>query len=1101
MKPILLSGLYLFLTTGFILASAAGPLKAQQHENGFPFIRNFSPSEYEDHDQNWSVTQDRRGVMYFGNTNGLMEYDGTAWRKIPVSNRSVVRSLATDQAGTVFIGAKAEFGFLAADISGRPVYRSLIPLVDSAFRSFSDVWKVLPTRQGVFFQTAKFLFRYKEGKITVWKSGKTFHNSFSAGGRLFIRETETGLLELTGDSLALLPGGGRFSEERIYGILQNDTNRFTILTRQSGFFRMDASGINPWVCEAGSELKSAQPYDLVRMGDGQMLIATLTQGLLIADSSGRISARINKENGLQDNVVFSVFPDRNGTIWTAMSKGISRIHWQSPVSFFQSGHGLDGQVVTLISQEKTVYAGTFSGLFRWETDRFKKIPEIGGIIIGLTASGQDVFASEPDRLFLIRKNKTRLIVKESFQCLKASSRFPDMIYAGLKDGCGILRKRNGSWVWEGKIPGLDREIRTIEESDRFIWFGSIFQGVSRLTLSEEALKTGTGLVHFGLESGLPELKDLEVTRDSKGIVFLTRKGIYRPEENSGKILPDPAYQALFQGDYRVFKFAESPAGAFCFYANDRVGIARRDTSGNLYWLFKPFKNWFPEDQVNVILPDGPEAFWLGSMRGLIHADARHPAPVPDSQTGVILRSITLAKDSVLVGGFGDPHLPAISYSGKELRFELAAPFYDQEQVVRYQYYLDGLEDGWSDWNNEPFKVYTSLPEGTYTFHVRAKNYQDWVTPETVLTFTVLPPWYRTWWMYGIYLGLLAAFIWILLKIQAEKSRQKSKEILDRQKEESRLKEAELRAEAAEAKERILSAQREAEQAELENARRISEINRQLTTALDELKSAQIQLVQTARMASLGQMTAGLAHEINNPLNFIRSGSEILRKDIQDLQTLLFEVKSLLAGNETLLEEFREIEKKTEADTLFPEIEEQLHAIEWGTERTAAIIRNLRKFTRLDEQVLKKADINESLLATADLFKHRLPEGIRLIVSPADTLPQVETYHADVNQILHALISNAAEAMTGGGVLTVSSGMDNGRVVLSVSDTGPGIPEENRKLIFEPFFTTRPVGTAQGLGLAICQSLAVRLKADLTFSSQSGGPTTFSLSLPLLFPAG
>lgn len=162
------------------------PVFAQ--EAGLPLVRNFTPDDYRSHEQNWAVVQDRRGIMYFGNTNGVLEFDGASWRHIDITNRTVCRSLAMDSSGVVYVGAKGEFGRLEPDSVGRLRYVSLLTRVDSLYRQFSDIWKILVLSDGVYFQSTRYLFRWSGERMTVWPASTGFHTSFAVNGRLYVRQ-------------------------------------------------------------------------------------------------------------------------------------------------------------------------------------------------------------------------------------------------------------------------------------------------------------------------------------------------------------------------------------------------------------------------------------------------------------------------------------------------------------------------------------------------------------------------------------------------------------------------------------------------------------------------------------------------------------------------------------------------------------------------------------------------------------------------------------------------------------------------------------------------------------------------------------------------
>jgi len=167
-------------------------------EYGVPFIRFFGPKEYSASAQNWAIAQDRRGLLYFGNNDGLLEYDGAGWRLIRTTLGSSVRSLAVDDGGRVYVGSTGDFGYLASDGSGKTRFVSLIEAIEEPFRDFSDIWSISVTPRGIYFLSREYLFRLASGRIRAWKPETVFQRCFYVGGRLFVMQPDVGLMELAG---------------------------------------------------------------------------------------------------------------------------------------------------------------------------------------------------------------------------------------------------------------------------------------------------------------------------------------------------------------------------------------------------------------------------------------------------------------------------------------------------------------------------------------------------------------------------------------------------------------------------------------------------------------------------------------------------------------------------------------------------------------------------------------------------------------------------------------------------------------------------------------------------------------------------------------
>ena len=277
-----------------------------------------------------------------------------------------------------------------------------------------------------------------------------------------------------------------------------------------------------------------------------------------------------------------------------------------------------------------------------------------------------------------------------------------------------------------------------------------------------------------------------------------------------------------------------------------------------------------------------------------------------------------------------------------------------------------------------------------------------------------------------------------------------------------------------------------------------ELNKQkeeLQKTLENLKQAQGQLVQSEKMASLGQLVAGIAHEINNPVNFISAGVDSLSTNLEEIKQVLDVYHRITSTN--VAEKLKEIEvlkEKVEYKEAIREINDLIESIKNGTNRTIEIVRGLRTFSRLDEDILKMADIHEGLDSTLILLHNKYKNRIEIVKSYGN-LPLIECYPGQLNQVFMNIISNAIDAIDEKGIITISTSASNKLIQVSIKDTGQGIPENIRQKIFDPFFTTKGVGKGTGLGLSICQSIIEKHKGNIKVKSEEGKGTEFIISLP------
>jgi len=283
--------------------------------------------------------------------------------------------------------------------------------------------------------------------------------------------------------------------------------------------------------------------------------------------------------------------------------------------------------------------------------------------------------------------------------------------------------------------------------------------------------------------------------------------------------------------------------------------------------------------------------------------------------------------------------------------------------------------------------------------------------------------------------------------------------------------------------------------ELENA------NDTLNSTLNHLKSTQSQLVDAEKMAALGQLTAGIAHEINNPINFVTSNVKPLQLDIEDLKDIIkkYEGIDLEKDIKPQIDEIEVYKKQIDLGFINNEITSLLSGISEGAKRTAEIIRSLRNFSRLDEVDMKPIDLNEGLLSTLVLIRSTLPDNLT-VIKELGNLPKVECMPGKINQVFMNLVSNAVQAISSKETqaeeefLTIKSWYDNQQVFISIKDTGTGMSEEVKHRIFEPFFTTKDIGEGTGLGLSIVFSIIEKHKGHIEVVSELGKGTEFIIIL-------
>jgi signal transduction histidine kinase/CheY-like chemotaxis protein/ligand-binding sensor domain-containing protein len=860
-----MSRLSLLLACSVVSTAAAAQMPkatelARHPEAGRPFVRTYDPEEYGAQEQDWAVVQDDRGVIYVGNNSGVLEYDGVSWRLIQVPNQSVVRSLAKDKEGRIYVGALGDFGYLAPDANGQTQFVSLLGQVPAEDRAFADVWRIFTTPQGVYFQSAQCLFRWSEGRVRVWRPISRFHRSSMVHGTLYVGQPETGLMRMAGDSLEPLPDGRRFADEVFPVILPFGAGKILIGTANQGLFVHDGTKARPFPTEVDDVLRNGGLYRGAVLPDGTFALATTGAGVAIIDREGHLVQLLNTSTGLVSDSVYFVYPDRQGGLWLALDGGIARVETPSPLSIFDRGtSGLQGSVSAIHRHDGTLYVATGRGAFVLRPRSAATPPSARGSsrrsaagfvpLPGVDMSQQawwflsvdDPDGQRPSQLLLAASDGVYRIedgkatpvkrsIGASFQpsVLYRSRRDPQRVFVGLFDGLASLRLRDGRWVDEGRVEGISDEVRTIVEADDGrLWLGGP-KGVWRVAFSAAAGAGGSRppkptIERFGTAEGLPG-SFMSVTLIDGKPLFFSSEEIYRYDEAERRFVPDPTFKVVAVNPVvSAVGLYEDPERRVWINFGRETAMATRKGDGSYAVEKRPFLR-FADFNTQLIYADPDGVVWFGGRNGLIRYDGNlHRDYAADFST--LIRRVVVNDSSVISAGVTETgrttasgREPRLPYQHNALRFEFAAPSFDGESANEYQHFLEGLDDGWSKWGKESRRDYTNLPFGNYLFHVRARNRYGHEGKEATFAFTILPPWYRTWWAYGGYLLLLAAAVVAVDRVQRRR-------VVGKERERSRFREAQLRAETAETLAR-------SESERTKNVELLSEIGKEITASLD-----------------------------------------------------------------------------------------------------------------------------------------------------------------------------------------------------------------------------------------------------------------------------
>lgn len=1019
------------------LVSAAPPVSpGREREAGLPYLRNYSPKEYGAQEQNWAVTQDARGVIYAGNNDGVLIYDGVRWQTVRVANGSAVRSLDVDAKGTVYVGGRGDFGYLAADESGSARYVSLLGQLPAADRNFKDVWRTMVTPEGVVFATFQQLMRYtpEASGMRIWKPEKRFYRAFPAGKSIYVQDASRGLLRLDGDAPRPEPGGDRFANDRaMYCVAMHDGR--LLAGSPEGLFALEGDRFTPYPTEADGLLRAARPYSCSALPDGSLAITTLRSGVVMLGAGGKLERALDEKAGLPSGSVTFAYPDREGGLWLAHVSGITRVMTPSPLSFFNERSGLKGFVAALARDRGALYAGTSSGLYRlregapggaarWEAVRggeeavFSLLSTDEGLLVG---SAGGVYQVARERTEWIRQSPNHAVAD-----LTRSQRDPSLIYASGADGLALLRLKGGRWSDGGAVAAIRQAVRRAVESDAGLWLGADYAGA----LLAGGPPDAPAVESFGAKNGLPAGL-VYPFRVAGRVVFLTTAAILQYDAKTRRFTPDAALTGQFPDRSELpLVLAENARGDVWAGAKTYGGLLRRQADGSYRLDKRPLRRMEASEILTLHLDDDG-VVWAGTPDGIVRYDPAVPKNYAAPISALVRRAGGTEGKRLLFGGFGAAKSLSLPYDGNSLRFSFAAPTFDDESRTEYGFYLDGFDREWSPWIQETRKDYTNLPEGKYTFRVKARNLYGTASEASGFAFTVRPPWYRTFWGYGLRVLAVGLLVGLLvrwrLSVLAEQNRRLQRTVEERT--------AELRDKNSE----------------------LTEVN----NSLNQMNSEKNEFMGIA------------AHDLKNPLGAIRGYAEMLEEDSEDIPP--GEVADIAA------------KIKKSANLMFALVSNLLdvNRIEQGKMEL-----ELAPCDLWDK-------VREAVECYRD---RAAAKGIALHFDAGERPPLVMADANQLTQILDNLVSNAVKYSPPNKNIYVRTARAGDSVRAEVRDEGPGISAEDQKRLFGKFarLTARPTAGehSTGLGLAIVKRLVESMHGKVWCESAPGQGATFLVEFPV-----
>jgi signal transduction histidine kinase/ligand-binding sensor domain-containing protein len=1023
----------------------------------------------------YSILEDSQGNLWFGTyLGGVNMYDGETFthytEKEGLSNNEV-RCILEDSHGNIWFGTG---GGGVSRYNGETITH----FTQKEGLSSNYILSIMEDSH------ANLWFCTEDGGVNMY-DGKTFtHFMESAGlnsigvtsilednhGNIWFGTGGRGVSMYDGNSVTRFTEREGLSNNTVRSILEDSHGNLWFGTEGGGVSRYSGDSFVHYTQKEGL----SNDYVWSILEDSQHNLWFGTWGGGVSMFNGEFFSHFTEKEGLSNAVVWSILEDRHGNHWFGTEGGGVVMYNGGSFLNFTEKEGLSDNYVRSIVQDSQ-----------------------GNLWFGSADRGVSMFDGESFTHFTEKEglgnNNVRTILEDSHGNL----------WFGTAGG-GVSKFNGQSFTHFTEKEGLSNNVvrSILEDSHGNLWFATYGGGVSKYN--------GETFMHFTEKEGLSNNAVLSILEDSQGNLWFGTSGggvnkfngksfTYFTEKEG--LSNNIVYSILEDANSNIWLSTER--GLNLLMPNpDRDDLTYKNPAVHTYGLQDGLKglDFYP----NSGLLDSKNRIWWGSNKSLTILDLNNfkiPVEAPNLQLNRIeineqyadYRQMAdkMSKEMKFNGVakfYNYPLNLELPYNRNHIAFHFSAIEWAAPHKLKYSYKMEGLNDAWSLPTSEAKADYRNLPFGTYTLKVKAIGAaQKWSEPFGY-SFTINPPWWHTWAARAGYAITALLIIFGFVRLRTVQLKQRHREL-----------EAEV--DMATQKIRAQKEEIEAQRDKLVSTNEALENHkRELEFTLENLKLTQSQLIESEKMASLGLLTAGIAHELNNPINFVSGNVNPLQRDLTEVFSLIEKYEDIIKANKLsgVFSEVEALKEKMDFSFLIKEIFNLLEGIDEGANRSGKIIKGLRSFSRLDEEKFQFYDIHEGIDSSLILLHNKIKDRIKIRKEYGD-FKGVECFPTKLNQVFMNILTNSIQAIEGHGeilIQTISSGIG---IKIIIKDNGIGMTPEVKKHIFEPFFTTKDVGKGTGLGLSISFGIIEQHHGNIDVISEPGKGTEFIISLPKTQP--
>ena len=718
-----------------------------------PIVTQFTKKDYNASNQNWAVAQGKDGIMYFGNNQGVLEFDGSLWQTHQISGNQIVRSILIGKDNKIYVGTFEQFGYFERNSTGQLIYHSLSEKLKKYKMQNDEIWSILDFNGTIIFQSFTSYFTFHNGIVKGYRCPFTFLFFNISNHQIYTHTDQYGFSLFDLKNNKFMPVCNGALKNPVISVLPLDKTRSLLVTNSDGLYIFDGKTISRFVTNVDDELKKAEINRALISPNGTIILGTILGGVTAISKEGQKLWTLNTSNVLQNNTVLGMCCDKDNNLWLALDKGIALLHLNSSIRYIHSFSPSVGAIYSLSYDEPNLYIATNQGLYKaelsgdkesirnlqleskikgqvWSVDQFNKQQICG--------NNEETFDVSPKGISKLSPVKGGICIKEGVIHGK------DVLVQGTYTSLCVYEKVNGTWVFSHAVKNFLNPIRYIEiDYTGTIWASHLHQALYAIQLSPDLKKAE----HISTFNSLDRKHQLPINVFSVNnrVVFTDNTAFYTYDDIRKIIIPyDELNKSLgyFSHAHRVCHFK---ADLYWFIRNGEAALVQVKP-GAIKVLdvvqYALFLNQAVDDYQNIIpISDSECLFTLDNGLALYQRDnVRKQTANATLQLKSVQTSDDEFKEKVYLPLAPDP-TPATPFKRNNLLFTVFYPQYNNLNNINFRYKLEGLDKVWSETTVSSQKVYRYLPHGEYTFRVEVQTKDGIKLSAASYIFEVKPPFY------------------------------------------------------------------------------------------------------------------------------------------------------------------------------------------------------------------------------------------------------------------------------------------------------------------------------------------------------------------------